>query len=760
MHHRTRKEDFNAYYSDEENDVDGRGDYDYYEEIRDFVTNVSDIRAWKVVEYNKLYGQYINFNDINFDDIDKDVWNLIDDHMINYEGIDDIGRNFLCHAIEFNYIEKIKIGLDNNNCMYLKSSYGFDAMGYAKCVRNPKIQDLLKNHGYNYDNPYTNYHENEYCKCLNPYKNYHYFPIENITNEELLITAIHNNSLVDLKANFIKSSYKIVNILLYETVDTGDFNISILDFLLEHNADKNYIHNGDPIICIALSNTFKPNAVKYIKKLLTEENINRQDTQGNSPLMITLMNSNINISFEIFNILIENNANIYLCNNKEENILHLTARITTFIFNESILKKDLINKKNIDDETPLFIIAKRFYNEESRQFRLSDLLEYFIKMGANPFISDKNGIDTFEYVLSRSHNNKTSYLLDNITYSCSLKEFVIKKIDYFIKNNSLKIFKDILNGNEKIKNYIKKENCIKDDLVDILINISSFPNFSCDEVSYSDEFNCEYFITILKLDCIKNNINQKDRNGNTILLNALNDCKCSTKIVEQIIELGADLNILNNKLESPLHKAALKNNIDIVKMVYTEENKNKQDIEGITPLHNCTKNENYEITEFLLSKKCDPLNYSIPMNPKTVEIIFNNYYIRTEKDIISLGSTITSGHKYYMDYINKHYDNFNNLNTPTPYIRALREKLNMLIEGVFEDDIIYDISLRRLNMVPTKILEFKDDVEFDDNEKMISLDLDIDGFNNAILVSQKTKYDIPCLENFNFISRYLKLIYN
>lgn len=93
----------------------------------------------------------------------------------------------------------------------------------------------------------------------------------------------------------------------------------------------------------------------------------------------------------------------------------------------------------------------------------------------------------------------------------------------------------------------------------------------------------------------------------------------NSKIVQFLIEKGADRMVTDDQQRLPLHLAAFRGNKKSVKLLFSELTKNNQDAKGCTPLLAAAESGNCNVVRFLLEKGADS---TIPTKNGTLPLHF------------------------------------------------------------------------------------------------------------------------------------------
>lgn len=230
--------------------------------------------------------------------------------------------------------------------------------------------------------------------------------------------AVRKNyiELIELLLNYAKSHGISIPInkknddedyLLIQAIYNNNFNlvVSLIQYGVEHKIDMNINddENYTPLI-----DSYKKGYLEIFKFLIKHLNINEEDSSGNNLLHFAIDKGDT----EMVNFLIHSGIHANT-NNKKEFIKFNENHIEK---NISIIKllsdNDFLNLNEIDHEgnTPLFKIVKSpiLYEEEK-----CDLIENFIKNGANINILDAHGDSLLKYGYDNINKKIVKLLLKN-----------------------------------------------------------------------------------------------------------------------------------------------------------------------------------------------------------------------------------------------------------------------------------------------------------------------------------------------------------
>lgn len=444
-----------------------------------------------------------------------------------------------------------------------------------------------------------------------------YFEWINKSNKTLPLhsAAAYNNmekNYDKMESTVKKMLYKLREAdLLYQALDSRD-------------------QNNDTLLHIAIKN----NNISLVKTLITEFN-NKIDVEGGpdsfTPLQLTAQLGSI----EIFDFLLENNANIDEVNIRNENALHVAATYNKPQFIKHFLNKEYeINKhyscyddKNSQQFTP--IMCATFYGHinciDVFHCRFKSKLNFILKDRDNydrtifHLCARKNHFDCFKYFLDliediydkkdilKQKDNRDNTVLH---YACKYGNYdIVKYIFLFIDINSSLVF--IKNNDEQtafhvackkgtadIINYILEKIGENSHLLlkDKDINLNTPLHLACLNdnenivtilLKHGADVNARNIqnLTALDISCNKGNltlsklliehkspINSANPNERVNLPIHL-ACRSGNKnLVKYLIGSGADLSVLNEKEENVLDIAIKKGHRDIVETLLQLDN--------------------------------------------------------------------------------------------------------------------------------------------------------------------------------------------
>lgn len=254
---------------------------------------------------------------------------------------------------------------------------------------------------------------------------------------------------------------------------------------------------------------------------------------------------NINVNIHMLKLMIENNANPDLLNNKNDHALMILCKNKSI--NREMFEYLLNVTKNINIINNVqnnILLCLYNYNEN---FITCDILNLLKNKNLNFNIKDQIGRDILIYLCCSSCNN----FLDLIEYILKNTNINLNNVD----NNNISAFIYLC---YKLPEY-------NDNIIDILqlfidLNISIFYNNNyLKHNTYSILCNLainKNNIKLLKF-IIKNikdikNINHTDSFGDTLLLKCMHNSNINIDIIKILIDSGINIHIRNNMLETAM----------------------------------------------------------------------------------------------------------------------------------------------------------------------------------------------------------------
>lgn len=383
----------------------------------------------------------------------------------------------------------------------------------------------------------------------------------NIRNQNGLSALMIAINEAENEYNLNKDKYEIIKLLLQNNAD-----IDFLTYFVKNEKTKEILnkYNENNVINIKklLNNGYKYNNGNYtlIHDLAKNKKYNE--------LLLLLKDSNFEIDINA-KTLIEGETILHIISKQLEN--------TKIIMMELISLGALINIQNLRLETPLHLLKNY------------DLIEIYIKLGANPNIRDNNNKtfieycynyindDQFELLLSKTINI-TSMIMFNTITDCYSK-ISINKYILLCKYYPNLIYKDIK------KHY---NNCIKVLLSEYKLNNQIYNNNCIEKLKNEykfDQFSIEYF-------------SKKSHNTNLLELLLINNIKILEKIpflyfvyneyVQILLKYNYNINVVNHKGQNTLQILTYNYNNSFISEKYINElinngiNINKRDHKGRT----------------------------------------------------------------------------------------------------------------------------------------------------------------------------------
>ncbi len=363
--------------------------------------------------------------------------------------------------------------------------------------------------------------------------------------------------------------------LLFYLVENGIQSEDLFFFLLKYGLDIN---------CIDIEgNNLLIHLIKYIIKRKDYYLEHKTKDKSNEHLEIKEL-----IAF--IPIIIEENIDVNICNNKNETAISLPVKhkcvdILTELLDYEV-NIDVLNKHN---ETALNEIILK--GEE-----YLDIISILLDYGANANIKDKNEKTVIEKlidaILAINNNKKirgsqkkeidfnTDYktILTSVLINADVNLTLLNSMGepYFfdaVRYNNLELCKLLIKyGSDINQADINKENIIYK-------YMDENQNFSTD-----NELRL-YHSTLHSIIMMGANVNAKDSYGGITLHKAI--LNCDQIAIKLLIHSGADINAIDNRGRNLIHNAVWKNNLKVFKQVYPYNRKllNEVDKFGVLPIN-------------------------------------------------------------------------------------------------------------------------------------------------------------------------------
>lgn len=310
---------------------------------------------------------------------------------------------------------------------------------------------------------------------------------------------------------------------------TGQQNTEVFEMCIENGADlKNDLDkHGANALLLAAPFDNEFKIINYFKS--KGLSINSIDNSKNGIFNYAARNGNISILKKLYNegIKGDNEAILYASMGSRG----VTNGIEVFKYLESTgLTINTISKNG--NNNPLHYLTNKSKDIE--------LLNYFISKGVDINLPNKDGNTPFMYAASNGNLEivKTYYkTLKSINQTNNLGETALT---YAVKNNSSEIVKFLIENKADI-NILDKEN-------------NSLTYYLILSYSKKEETNFNDKVSLLKAQNFK--LNTLQNKENTLLHVAI--LKNSTELAKQVLAWGSNINQKNKDGETPLHIAAMK----------------------------------------------------------------------------------------------------------------------------------------------------------------------------------------------------------
>ena len=566
--------------------------------------------------------------------------------------------------------------------------------------------------------------------------------VQNNEGASPIFYALEGNYLSTFKLlDKYKANVNHLNIhkrtLLQEAVISG--NNKFIDYLFERVKDLNNcdvykqnlifdaVANGDINIITKIAN---------IKSI----NLNQKNKEGNTVLNKESVLKNKNLSL----LLMDLGLDPSIKNNKGKNFLFYA--VTKGIENLDILEKAVelgcdINSRSSDGSTVLHETINIFMNtkEEDKKDSLFKMIIELINKGIDINVLNKEKESAFFIAIKSGHQELIDIFLNDERIDINQQNMYKETVLFIPVNKGLKnlalILKLLKFGiNPNLKN-LRGQSAIEM-LINIILHLQnkkkSYPRItdkldingeyitilgkildsSAVDLSQLNSFGKPLFFDVLLhynyglFKMLKNrgiNINQKDKNGQNILFNFLNqdinntikDKKLYLMTLQNLINLGIDINEKDNKGDTVLHKAvANKCEYTVKLLLEAKPNFFLKDKKGRSIIHNCIWKDSTRYFKLIHSYNteiiniCDdygvrPINYAAFMGKYKLVI-----------DMLDAGALVNNPNKKdaeILEFFKKFHKNILKISEKEKDILN-RKNLLLLAENMQQEFLIKNIS--------------------------------------------------------------------
>ena len=461
----------------------------------------------------------------------------------------------------------------------------------------------------------------------------------------------------------------------------------------------------------------------------------QKNIRNQTPLLLIFCNENditgpINLIFKAFSY-------ETLEKKSGEDLLYLTL-----IKNKIFILRYLIEYHHININKPIKNMLFYPLNISAINSKI-DLFELLIGYGANPFIKNRENLDTINYAMRYGNSSFLEHIYNmKISDICFSDKY---KIDLVSNNKGYDIFIKLIRNNNINLSIINSKNetllmkaCENDnyELINILINYGANP-LSKDEINN----------TALHFCCLHNSINSIN-----ILLQKL--FYKSKKLLKKNLSFG------NINDDTPLHLASKEGNLEIVQklLIYSlfDEKKNNLRIKAkgeFLPVHYAIINDKIEIALFLI-KALDITDEEIENIEK------DSFYNKIMEFILSKNKYIETYGKKINSYIEKLSCDINELKS------NYNDNINIYkINEINDFNDLYELKIKKINFKELlKKINTNNDINNEYQKKLLKY---FNYFNKSKMINKIIELNekglnhylidlIDCLDKSNWI-KYEKL---
>jgi len=450
--------------------------------------------------------------------------------------------------------------------------------------------------------------------------------------------------------------------------------VNVLKFLTDYGVDVNAMDKeGRTRIFEALNGE--------IVKLLIEKNakVDVQNIKKSTPLHEAIKQ----LSFEIVEILVENDADlsledidgkipIQLLINGLTNLKDKSSPQLEIMFYDTLINnEDFINSlkrsgadvnyKDVNGKTPLHVVA----NEGNLK-----VVKFLTKINADLNATDNEGNTPLTEAVKKDKNDVVEFLSEHIktdTSQCITSEEINKNspgnkncsaFQLAIEKRLFKMVKTFARSKSFMTSEDTDGNSPAQLLISGILNEISPPQTAFfDKLMFDENFKEDLRTSTA-------NFNYKNPNGKTPLHMAAKEGKINA--VKFLIDLNADVNVLDNESCTPLFEAVIGGYYEVVQILIN----NKADVnipnsKNCTPLHEAMAKQSGDIVQLLLTNNSDVNIKSLDGSTATHLLI--NGILNLSDDNAAFYESLIKEYKFKESLINLHADvDIKNAENQTP----------------------------------------------------------------------------------------------
>lgn len=526
-------------------------------------------------------------------------------------------QTFLHLIIIENHVKSVKWLLNNNVNYNSADNYGNTAIILAaKHGYIDSISELLKKKDLNVDyEDHNGYTAIEFAILNNHFSAYkkiksriHDINKKNKKNLTILHLAIKSKNYEVIDDLFSDPNFNIEKELLFYQYTY--INKTMLNKIISHFDNLNIKDSLDRnILFYVVQNGCECEEVFHA--LINKElDINCIDKEGNN-VLLHLVEFIINKEEAFFEkkpedlehhkneitnlvnfipIILERNADTFICNNKNETILSLSAKAMNINMLNTFFEFGVhIDIQNRNKDTALSSII-------TNGIKYSEVIYLLLDYGASSNIKDKNERTIIEKIIdailiiknNKKVKNSEKNLLDFKTDYNAILEVVLFNTDVNLALLNSKqepyIFDVLRNKNIDLLKVLAKHGADINQ-TDIDNNNIIYKYMEEHKTFKKTSEEREYHNNLQTIIMMGVNVNAKDSYGGITLHKAILDCDMTT--IKLLLHSGADMNAIDSKGRNIAHNSIWKNNIKVFKLIYSYNKTllNEPDKFGVLPIN-------------------------------------------------------------------------------------------------------------------------------------------------------------------------------